>query len=196
MSELPKSIVLEGRRYPTWVLSARARECLANIYRVDNHIAELRQRLAFYSAARDECKQQLLNKLPGKPAASPAPRYYWQTAPLEWAQSHWPVKAPTLNLHCLGATNHYREDDRILVYVKGHGAVGWGIVQSDNHSKQLCVAWRFMVAELKEALPAKALSDFSVRHPNRASQMLPPTVDIAGLLQALEARPAVQNIIK
>lgn len=196
MSELPKSIVLEGRRYPTWALSLRAREYLTNLYQVEDHIAELRQRLAFYTSARDVCQQRLRDALPEKSLTSFTSRYYWQTASLEWARANWPVKAPTLSLRCLGAASHYREGDRVLVYVKGYGVVGWGDVQMDTHSTQRLIVWRFVVAELKNALPAKALKDFSVRHPNRASQILPPAADVESLLQALESRPAALDVIE
>lgn len=194
MSTLPKSVVVGGRRYPTWALSLRAREQLTNLEHVDKHIAELRRRLALYSSARDICQRSLREALPSKRQVLLEPRYYWQIVSLEWARANWPVKAPTLNLHCLGGATHYREDDRILVYVKGYGVVGWGDVQVDNHDAQCHIIWRFMVEELKDALSAKELKDFSVRYPNRASQMLPASADVARLLKALESKPAARNV--
>lgn len=201
MSELPKSVVIGGRRYPTWALSVRARESLVNLNRVDDHIAQLRQRLALYSAARTACHQQLLKSLPEQPR--PAPRYYWHSVPQEWAQARWPVKAPTLELS-LNAARDYQPGDRLFVYVKGYGVVGCGaveygvagnekgdgVVEKGAQAAPVQLAWRFKVAQLKDALPASTLKQFAVRHPNRASQKLPEAADIAGLLQALTARPA------
>ncbi len=189
MSELPKSVVIGGRRYPTWALSVRARESLVNLNRVDQHIAQLRQRLALYSTARDECKQQLLKGLPDKPQASPAPRYYWHMASQEWAQANWPVQASTLELHGLKAASHYREGDCALVYVKGYGVVGWGDVEAGVEATPGRLTWRFKVARLEDALPANTLKNFSVRHPNRVSQRLPSSADVTRLLHALESRP-------
>lgn len=194
MSELPKSIALEGRRYPTWALSLRARKQLTNLEQVDKHIAELRQRLAFCKSARDICQRHLREALPEK--CQPAPRYYWQIASLEWVRANWPVKAITLDLQCLGEASHYREGDCVLVYVKGYGVIGWGSVEVGADAKQRHLIWRFVVAELSDALPAKALNDFSVRYPNRISQMLRSSAGITGLLQALESRPAALKMAK
>ncbi len=188
MSELPKSIVLNGYRYPTWTLSVRAREQLANLHRVDAYIEELNDRLSFYTSARDLCQRHLLDALPK--SSLPAQRSYWQTAPLEWARAEWPPRSSSLRLRLLGDAIHYREGDQVLIYVKGHGVVGWGQVETEALSTMRCLVWRFRVATLKDALSAKALRGLGLRHPNRASQLLPTPSGVPALLTALEKRPA------
>ncbi|BCB08576.1 hypothetical protein HHSLTHF2_24660 [Vreelandella venusta] len=78
----------------------------------------------------------------------------------------------------------------MLCYVKGHGVVGWGVVEIDTHSTKRHLAWRVSVPTLDKALPAKALKEFSLRHPTRSSQLLPAAADIEGLLSALAAKAA------
>lgn len=191
MPKLPKSVVLEGRRYPTWALSSQAREQLVNLHQVDEHIAELRGRLAYYTAAREQFQKLLRQALPEQEQPVNAYRYYWHIAPLEWARKSFPTRASAISLRLLGAVSHYREGDRILLYVKGHGVVGWGVVSIDTYSTQRHLALCFEVAALDQALPAKALKEFALRHPNRGSQMLPESADVKRLLVALEARPGV-----
>ncbi|WP_447529251.1 hypothetical protein [Vreelandella sp. TE19] len=188
MSELPKSIVIEGRRYPTWALSLRARENFIRLHQVDEHIATLQERLAFYTSAKANCLACLKSALPSKI------NYYWHNVPLEWARAHWRLEDRRFNLRELSMTGHYRANDRVLVYVKGHGVVGWGEVQLDTHSTQRQLAWGFRVKELKHALPAKRLKEFAVRHPNRASQALPDGAKTEELVAALETYPAAANV--
>ncbi|WP_447926413.1 hypothetical protein [Vreelandella sp. EE27] len=188
MPELPKSIVIEGRRYPTWALSLRARENFKRLQQVDEHIATLRERLAFYTSAKSHCLASLKSALPSKI------NYYWHNVPLEWARAHWLLEGERFDLSELSMTDHYRASDRVLVYVKGHGVVGWGEVQLDTHSTQRQLAWRFRVKELKHALPAKRLKEFAVRHPNRASQALPEGAKSKELVAALETYPSAVNV--
>lgn len=200
MPKLPKSVVIEGRRYPTWALSSRARDQLMNLHQVDAHIAELRQRLAFYTAAHRRTKAYLRRMLPdemapvSKEVAKKAPaemhRYFWHIVPLAWGKENLPTHEAVLKLHSIGASDLYQEGDRLLLYVKGHGVVGWGTVEVDAPSAQQHLALCFEVASLDEALPASALKEFSLRHPNRVSQLLPATADVERLLAALESLPA------
>lgn len=190
MPKLPKSVVLEGRRYPTWALSSQARDQLVNLHHVDAHIAEIRERLAYFTAAREILRNDLHRALPNKSAKAHAYRDFWHIVPPEWAKKHLPCSEPILNLRPIGAGSHYRKGDRILLYVKGHGLFGWGVVELDTHSTQRHLALRFEAASLSDALPASVFKDFALRHPNRSSQILPSGADVEGVLKALEARPA------
>lgn len=197
MPKLPKSVVIEGRRYPTWALSSQARDQLINIHQVDVHIAELRQRLAFYTAAHKRSKvflrKALTEKALSEKAAPPeAHRYFWHIVPLAWAQEHVPTHASILNLNAIGASDHYQEGDRLLLYVKGHGVIGWGVVEGNASSAQQHLALRFEVASLDDTLPASALKKFSLRHPNRVSQWLPANADVEHLLESLASFPAAK----
>lgn len=193
MPKLPKSVVLEGRRYPTWALSSKAREQLVNLRLVDVHIAELRERLAFYIGARELAQHALRQALTEKEVSAQQYRYFWHIAPPEWTKKHFPTHAATLSLRSLGASSHYRQDDRVLLYAKGHGVIGWGVVGLDTYSTQRHLALNFEVASLGKALPAKALKEYALRHPNRTSQMLPAGADVEGLLKALTSRPAAHD---
>ncbi|HBP42282.1 MAG: hypothetical protein ACTJG4_11165 [Vreelandella alkaliphila] len=193
MAKLPKSIVIEGRRYPTWALSAKSRKQLINLDCVDAHIAELHQRLAHHYVAREHYQLLLASALPKphrQPSVSETTRSFWQSVSKEWAQKHWPTRTATLSLITFESTGHYRQGDRVLCYVKGHGVVGWGVVEIDIHSTKRHLAWRVSVPTLDKALPAKALKEFSLRHPSRSSQLLPAAADIEGLLSALAAKAA------
>lgn len=186
MSKLPKSVTLEGRRYPTWGLSSRARAQLVNLQKVDEHIAELHQRLDFYSAARELCKDQLRQLLAGSQRNEKAFRYFWHIVPVSWVHVHFPHSGEMVSLRSLDSSSGYREGDRVLVYVKGYGVVGWGVVGVDTHSTQRHLSLRFKVTALSAALPAKDLKRFSLRHPSRVTQRLPAHADIERLLSALE----------
>ncbi|OWV29183.1 hypothetical protein JI62_16420 [Halomonas campaniensis] len=193
MAKLPKSIVIEGRRYPTWGLSAKARKQLINLSLVDAHIAELQQRLAHHYVAREHYQLLLKDALPDprrQPTAAETTRYFWQSVSKAWAQKHWPLSTPSLGLDAFESTSHFRQGDRVLCYVKGHGVVGWGVVEVDTHSTKRHVVWRVGVPTLDAALPAKILKEFSLRHPSRSSQALPSTADIEGLLSALATKAA------
>lgn len=193
MAKLPKSIVIEGRRYPTWALSAKARKQLVNLGLVDAHIAELHQRLAHHHVARKHYQLLLASALPDpqrQPSVSESPRYFWQSVSKEWAQKHWPIRMATFRLSDFESTNDYRQDDRVLCYVKGYGVVGWGVVEEDTHSTKRHLVWQVGVPTLDAALPAKTLKEFSLRHPSRPSQALPATADIDGLLAALDTKAA------
>lgn len=193
MAKLPKSIVIEGRRYPTWGLSAKARKQLINLSLVDAHIAELHQRLAHHYVAREHYQLLLKDALPNprrQPTVAETTRYFWQSVSKAWIQKHWPLSTPTLGLSAFESTSHYRQGDRVLCYVKGHGVVGWGVVEVDTHSTKRHLVWQVGVATLDAALPAKTLKEFSLRHPSRPSQALPPTADIDGLLTALDTKAA------
>lgn len=193
MAKLPKSIVIEGRRYPTWGLSAKARKQLVNLSHVDAHIAELHQRLAHHYVAREHYQLLLARALPDlqrQPQVSKPARYFWQSVSKAWAQKHWPISTAAVGLSAFESTSHYRQGDRVLCYVKGHGVVGWGVVEVDTLSTKRHVIWRLGVPTLDAALPAKALKTFSLRHPNRPSQALPSSADIEGLLSALATRAA------
>ncbi|AZM96697.1 hypothetical protein [Vreelandella venusta] len=182
MSKMPKSVVLEGRRYPTWVLSSRARAQLVNLQQVDAHIAELRERLAHYSMARTLCQQRLLNALP-KPLSLPAGRCYWHTVPREWVELS-DVSCP---LHAVPGGHSYQEGDTLVVYIKGLGVVGWGAVTVDSSS--VChFTWRCRVASMASVIPAKTLSQFALRHPTRPSQRLPSDANIGRLFEMLNSR--------
>ncbi|UXZ55072.1 hypothetical protein LOS15_03280 [Halomonas sp. 7T] len=203
MPKLPKSVVIEGRRYPTWALSSRAREQLVNLHLVDAHIAELRQRLALYSAAYQQgraslrqalseptgSEQVLPERAPPKEAPAVEQRYFWHILPLAWGKANFPMQTSVLNLHAIGAGGYYQEGDQLLLYVKGYGVVGWGAVEANTPTEQL-LSLRFQAASLDDALPASALKAFSLRHPNRASQQLPKSADVEGLLAELAALPA------
>ncbi|MBT2801012.1 hypothetical protein J7J49_06730 [Halomonas sp. ISL-56] len=193
MAKLPKSIVIEGRRYPTWALSVEARKQLVNLSHVDAHIAELHQRLAQHQVARNHYQMLLASALPDphqQPSVSETTRYFWQSVSKEWAQKHWPVRTATFGLSDFESTRHYRQGDRVLCYVKGHGVVGCGVVEMDTHSTKRHLVWRVNVPTLDKALPAKTLKEFSLRHPSRPSQVVPPTADIEGLLSALATKAA------
>ncbi|GEM_PF-1430631 len=193
MVKLPKSIVIEGRRYPTWALSEKARKQLINLGHVDAHIAELQQRLENHYIARKHYQLLLASALPDphrQPIASENTRYFWQSVSKAWAQKHWPLSTATLGLNAFESTNLYRQGDRVLCYVKGHGVVGWGVVEVDTHSTKRHLVWQVGVPTLDAALPAKTLKEFSLRHPSRPSQALPPTADIDGLLAALDTKAA------
>lgn len=187
MSKLPKSVTLEGRRYPTWGLSSRARVQLVNLQKVDEHIAELHQRLDFYSAARELCKEQLRQLLAGGQRSKKAFRYFWHIVPVSWAHRYLSHRGEVVSLRSLDSSSGYREGDRVLVYVKGYGVVGWGVVGVDTYSTQRHLSLRFRVTALSGALPAKELKKFSLRHPSRVTQRLPADADIERLLSALEA---------
>lgn len=193
MAKLPKSIVIEGRRYPTWALSAKARKQLINLGLVDAHIAELHQRLAQHQVARKQYQLVLASTLPDprqQPSVSETTRYFWQSVSKEWAQKHWPISMASVDLSVFESASHYRQGDRVLCYVKGHGVVGWGVVEVDTHSTKRLLAWRVSVPTLDKALPAKTLKEFSLRHPSRPSQVVPPTADMEGLLSALVTKAA------
>lgn len=191
MTKLPKSLVIEGRRYPTWALSVKARDQLNNLNQVDAHIAELNDRLALYRVARGHYQQLLMGALVNiaqKPKPFEATRYFWHSVSKKWAQSAWPIASASLTLGDFESTSHYRQGDRIIWYVKGHGAVGWGVVEMDTHSTKRHLVWQDRVAELDKALAAKMLKEFALRHPNRPSQMLPANADVAGLLAIFKAK--------
>lgn len=200
MPKLPKSVVIEGRRYPTWALSSRARDQLINLHHVDVHIAELRQRLAFYRAAYRQSQTSLSRALseqalsdsarPAKEVSAVGQRYFWHIVPTAWGKANFPSKASALNLHAIGASGYYQEGDRLLLYVKGHGVVGWGAVEVDTSSAKPYLAMRCQAASLADALPASALKAFSLRHPNRVSQRLPENANIERLLAKLASLPA------
>lgn len=199
MPKLPKSVVIERRRYPTWALSSQARAQLMNLHLVDAHIAELHQRLAFYTAAYKHSQVYLRTALadmtgsdkalsesaPPKETSAVGQRYFWHSVPLAWGEENFPTQAATLNVQAFGASGYYQEGDRVLLYVKGRGVVGWGIVEGESSSTQQQLVWCFEAASLNSALPASALKKFSVRHPNRVSQRLPENADIKRLLAAL-----------
>ncbi|MDQ7733694.1 hypothetical protein QT231_13360 [Halomonas sp. SpR1] len=193
MAKLPKSIVIEGRRYPTWGLSAKARKQLVNLSLVDAHIAELHQRLAHHYVAREHYQLLLTSALPDprrQPNVADTSRYFWQSVSKAWAQNHWPLSTSKLALSAFESTSHYRQGDRVLCYVKGYGVVGWGVVEMDTHSTKRHLVWRASVSTLEKALPAKTLKEFSLRHPNRPSQVVSSTADIEGLLSALANKAA------
>lgn len=204
MPKLPKSVVIEGRRYPTWALSSRAREQLVNLHLVDAHIAELRQRLALYNAASQQSRaslrqalseqrrseQVLPERVQPKEAPAVRQRYFWHIVPLAWGKANFPVQASVVDLHAIGASSYYQEGDRLLLYVKGHGVVGWGVVEVVTSSATPYLSLRCQAASLADALPASALKAFSLRHPNRVSQLLPKSADTERLLVALAALPA------
>lgn len=200
MPKLPKSVVIEGRRYPTWALSSQARAQLMNLHLVDAHIAELRQRLGFYTAAYKHSQVNLraaLSDMAGsghalddkvlgdKVATAKAQRYFWHSVPLAWGEENFPTQAATLNVQAFGASGYYQAGDRVLLYVKSRGVVGWGIVEGEPSSTLQQLVWCFEAASLDCALPASALKTFSLRHPNRVSQRLPGNADIERLLAAL-----------
>lgn len=192
MPKLPKSVVIEGRRYPTWTLSSRARDQLINLHLVDVHIAELRQRLAFYNAAFKQSQAYLRQMLsecapPTKEAYAEGQRYFWHIVPPLGGEVNFPSQVPAISLHSIGASGYYQEGDRLLLYVKGHGVVGWGIVEAAASSEEQYLALCVEVTSLKSALPASELKSFSLRHPSRVSQRLPVSADIEGLLAKLES---------
>ena len=193
MSKLPKSIVIEGRRYPTWTLSVNARKQLVNLSHVNAHIAELHQRLDRYQVARNHYHLLLTSALPDfnhQPSAPETPRYFWQSFSKEWAQQHWPISKAASGLSVFETASHYRQGDHILCYVKGYGLVGCGFVEMDTNSTKMHLVWDVSVPTLDKAIPAKILREFSLRHPNRPSQMVPPPADIEGLLSALATKAA------
>lgn len=193
MAKLPRSIVIEGRRYPTWALSVKARKQLVNLTHVDAHIAELHQRLAQHQVARQHYQLLLASALPEpnrQPLVSETTRYFWQSVSKEWAQQHWPIRTATMDLSVFETASHYRQGDQVLCYVKGHGVAGFGVVEMDTHSTKRHLVWDVSVPTLDKAIPAKVLKEFSLRHPSRPSQMVPPTADIAGLFSALAAKAA------
>lgn len=193
MSTLPKSVVVGGRRYPTWALSSEARQQLINLKQVDAHIAELKDRLAYYLAARKQCQDSLSRSLPTS-QTSQVQRYYWQMAPAEWAHQPWSPESAQLLMRNFGASEHYREGDCLLIYVKGYGVCGWGEVRLDRHSTKRLLVWRCRVTALADAISAKVLREYALRHPTRASQRLPADANIEPLLSALNARIGVDAV--
>lgn len=196
MAKLPKSIVIEGRRYPTWALSAKARDQLNNLSLVDAHISGLHQRLAMHSVAREHYQRLLLDALKNVAQASKpfeTTRCFWQSVSNIWAHEHWPMTVTRSSMSHFESTSHYRQGDRIICYVKGHGAVGWGVVETDTHSTKRHLVWKAYVPSLDKALAAKTLKAFSLRHPSRSSQKLPLNADVEGLLAALAAVSELQE---
>ena len=194
MAKLPKSIVIEGRRYPTWALSVDARKQLVNLSHVDAHIAELQQRLEQHQVARNHYYFLLTSALPDphrQLSASETTRCFWQSFSKDWAQQHWPMRTATVSLG-VETDSHYRQGDQILCYVKGYGLVGCGFVEMDTNSTQTHLVWDVSVPTLDKAIPAKMLKEFRLRHPNRPSQMIPAAADadIEGLLSALAKKAA------
>ncbi len=189
MFKLPKSIVLEGRRYPTWVLSSGARAQLINLQQVDAHIAELREQLTHYLAVRALFKQRLRDTLTDVSNESVTP-CFWHMVTREWAEECWlPSSARcSLSLHSMRASNSYQQGDTLIIYVKGLGVVGWGNITPKSHSTELCFTWQCRVETLGRALPAKSLYQFSLRHPTRLSQRLPENADISRLFSVLASQ--------
>ncbi|OAL57813.1 hypothetical protein A6R74_11705 [Halomonas sp. ALS9] len=196
MPKLPKSVVIEGRRFPTWALSINARKQLVNLYQVEAHIEELRGRLAYQSSVRQLCQAQLREALPPQVKRSTKlgkstlrPRYFWHVVSKAFAEATLPFSPSKLELHAINASNLYRAGDHVLLYVKGYGAMGWGEVQSDASSVQQYLSLRCCVPVLSAALPASALKAYALRHPTRTTQRLPVGADVNGLLKALACYP-------
>ncbi|WP_176372185.1 hypothetical protein [Halomonas citrativorans] len=190
MSTLPKSVVVGGRRYPTWALSSGARQQLTNLERVDAHIAQLKDQLAYYTVARKHCLGSLSQALPVRQPPT-VRRYYWQMASPEWAQQSWTAENVPLLMRDFDASERSREGDCLLIYVKGYGFCGWGEVCLKSHSTQHLFVWRSRVKALSDALPAKTLKEYALRHPTRAFQRLPENAHVEALLSALEARSSM-----
>lgn len=168
MFKLPKSVVLEGRRYPTWVLSQRARDQIVNLQQVDAYIEEINERLAYLVNAREVCRQHLREALS---AGHRMGHCYWQTVTKEWAKQHSECASPFL-LRSMPGAERYRAGDTLLVYVKGCGVFGWGKVVLDDLSTQRYFEWQDRVPGLIDAIPSKALGEFGLRHPTRVSQRI------------------------
>ncbi len=183
MFKLPKSVVLEGRKYPTWALSQRARDQLVNLRCVDAHIHEIHQRLAYHAGVRALCEQHLKAELP-EPTAGLSGKCYWQIVSREWADEQ-SVEPSVCHLRSMSSDSRYRVGDRLLIYVKGCGAIGWGEVVPDAYSTQRLFAWRSPVSAPAHALTPKMLFRLGVRHPTRPSQQLADPLKVAALFEHL-----------
>jgi len=189
MFKLPKSVVLEGRKYPTWTLSQRAREQRVNLQHVDAHIQEIHQRLGYYSGVRALCEQNLKAELHEYETGLKS-RCYWQIVSRTWAEEQC-IEPGICRLRSISSESRYRDGDRLVIYVKGCGAVGWGEVVLDTHSTQRLFAWRSPVSDLGHALTPKMLFRLGLRHPTRKSQQLADQSKVTALCEHLNsaARP-------
>lgn len=183
MFKLPKSVVLEGRRYPTWVLSQHARDQIVNLHQVDTHIAELNERLTYLAYAREVCQQHLREALSSSAVTG---NCYWQIVNKEYPELQDKAIARS-SLRFVPGAERYRAGDTLILYVKGCGVVGWGDVVLDEYSTQRYLQWRCRVSSFQEAIPPKALSDFGLRHPTRSTQRIVEKEKVEDLLNCLSA---------
>ncbi len=183
MPKLPKSITLDGRRYPTWALTAQAQTHIVNIHEVDAHMSVLQTRLEYQYRVREFLETQLRQALETSPDAEKESRYFWHIVPAEWFKSCWPSSSAPLDLSLLEAANLYQPQDRLVLYAKGQGAIGWGEVH-DTSSGQV-LEWRCRAHRSEEAVTAKTVKLFRMRHPTRRSQRIPEKADIDGLLSTM-----------
>lgn len=189
MPKLPKSVVLDGRRYPTWALSAQARAHLVSIHEVEAHISALKTQLDYQHRVRGLFQAQLNQALTAPALKNAEPRYFWHTVPAAWFKAHWPVDAPSLPLDVLGADGLYQAQDRLVLYAKGCGVIGWGVVREATSGQVL--EWRCRAHVASAVVPAKTVKHFAMRHPTRLSQRIPTEANIDGLLNALASNVAL-----
>ncbi|MFG6668614.1 hypothetical protein ACGK9R_16105 [Halomonas sp. HNIBRBA4712] len=189
MSKLPKSITLDGRRYPTWALTAKAQDHINQIREVDAHMELLRTRMDYHLRLRGLFSMRLQQALGSMAAKEPS--CFWHTVPPRWFASNWPVSSSFLPLEMLEAQGLYQPLDCLVLYAKGSGVIGWGVVQTTTSGPIL--EWRCRAHAKSTILPAKTIRHLGMRHPTRSSQRIPPEANINELLDALASNVALAD---